>query len=676
MEKRPFTDFDLSDQMKQAIDALGYELAAPIQSAALPPLLEGRDLVGQSPTGSGKTAAFGIPLVERLDPKLRAVQAMILCPTRELAVQVAGELHKLASFMPELNVLPIFGGASFDRQVQGINRGAQVVIGTPGRVLDHLRRGTLKLDQAKTIVLDEADEMLDMGFREDIETALAQMPEDRQTVLFSATMPKAIRELMKRFTRDPAIVTVSHEHMSAPDIEQIYYEARFRSKPEVLARLLDTHEARLTIVFCNTKRTVDDVTESLVARGFGADRLHGDVTQMVRTRVMNAFRNGSISVLVATDVAARGLDVDDVDLVINYDLPFDAEDYVHRIGRTGRAGRSGKAIALVAGKDIYKLQTIQRHTKQKVERFKVPTLDELEEQRTDRFFSQLRDLLAGGEFPKNTRIIDRLLDQGFSPTDISAATLHLLLKSDTKTAEPIPEDRPKDAPRERRERPERSERPAGSENEKLSNPFDKPESGSQAPRAQEGDRASLFVNIGKVMGVSPGDLAGVLYNAGGFPQGSIGRIQLFEKHSIIDVPRDLLATALENLSEVKVKGKDVRFKEDSGQPGGDGGGYKGRSGGYKGRSDSGGGGGYKGRSESGGGGGGYKGRSESGGGGGGYKGRSESGGGGGGGYKGAASGGGGGYKGSKTGEAGDLPGGAFSKFARPVRKTRSERRDS
>lgn len=661
MEKRPFTDFDLSDQMKQAIDALGYELAAPIQSAALPPLLEGQDLVGQSPTGSGKTAAFGIPLVERLDPKLRAVQAIILCPTRELAVQVAGELHKLASFMPELNVLPVYGGASFDRQVQGLKRGAQVVIGTPGRVLDHLRRGTLKLDLAKTIVLDEADEMLDMGFREDIETALAQMPEDRQTVLFSATMPKAIRELMKRFTREPAIVTVAHEQMSAPDIEQIYYEARFRSKPEVLARLLDTHEARLTIVFCNTKRTVDDVTEDLVARGFGADRLHGDVTQMVRTRVMNAFRNGSISVLVATDVAARGLDVDDVDLVINYDLPFDAEDYVHRIGRTGRAGRSGKAIALVAGKDIYKLQTIQRHTKQKVERFKVPTLDELEESRTDRFFSQLRDLLAEGEFPKSTRIIDRLLDQGFSPTDISAAALHLLVKSDTKTIEPIPEDRPKNAPREERERRERPERPA--DDAKPSNPFDKPERGPRAPREQEGDRASLFVNIGKVMGVSPGDLAGVLYNAGGFPQGSIGRIQLFPKHALIDVPRDLLATALENLKDVKVRGKDVRFKEDSGHPGGDGGGYRGDGGGgYKG-----GGGGYKGRS------GGYKGRSENGeddgykGGrsGRGYKGRGS-----GGGYK-----GGGGNKGRKRDDEGERPGGAFKRFAKPVRKKRSERRD-
>ena len=564
MEKRPFTDFNLSAPMQQAIDALGYELASPIQSAALPPLLEGRDLVGQSPTGSGKTAAFGIPLVERLDPKKGFVQAIILCPTRELAVQVAGELHKLASFMKELQVLPVYGGASFERQVQGLKRGAQVVIGTPGRVCDHIRRGTLKLENANTIVLDEADEMLDMGFREDIEAVLSQMPQDRQTVLFSATMPKAIRELTEQFTKDPAEVTVKHETFNAPDIEQVYYEVRFRSKPEVLSRLLDTHESRLSIVFCNTKRTVDDVTEDLVARGYAADRLHGDVSQMVRSRVMNAFRNGSVSVLVATDVAARGLDVDEVDLVINYDLPFDGEDYVHRIGRTGRAGRSGKAISLVAGKDVYKLQTIQRHTKQKVQRFKVPTLDELEEHRTDKFYSQLRDLLAEGSFPKNTRIIDRLLDQGFSPTDVSAASLHLLFKASAKTAESIPEDRPK-SERPKRERPPKGDKPQPERMERIAKVAPIKESFGD-------DRASLFVNIGKVMGVSPGDIAGVLYNAGGFPKGSIGRIQLFPKHSIIDVPRDLLEAALANLQDVKVRGKDVRFKEDSGYPGGGGGG--------------------------------------------------------------------------------------------------------
>ncbi|MGY8690146.1 MAG: DEAD/DEAH box helicase, partial [Verrucomicrobiales bacterium] len=351
-------------------------------------------LVGQSPTGSGKTAAFGIPLVERLDPAIRAVQAIIICPTRELAVQVAGELHKLVAFKPGISVIPVYGGAAYDRQVQGIRRGAQVVIGTPGRMLDHIRRGTLSLENARTAVLDEADEMLDMGFREDIEAILSELSTDRQTVLFSATMPKAIREMTAKFTKDPVTVTVAHEMLNAPDIEQVYYEIGFRSKPEVLSRLLDTHESRLTIVFCNTKRTVDDVTENLVARGFGADRLHGDVSQMVRTRVMSAFRKGVVTVLVATDVAARGLDVDDVGLVINYDLPYDAEDYVHRIGRTGRMGKSGRAVSLVAGRDVYKLQTIQRHTKQKVTRFQVPTIEELEEHRTDRFYGQLRELLV------------------------------------------------------------------------------------------------------------------------------------------------------------------------------------------------------------------------------------------------------------------------------------------
>jgi ATP-dependent RNA helicase DeaD len=548
MEKRPFSDFSLSSSINKAIDALGYELASPVQSAALPPLLEGRDLVGQSPTGSGKTAAFGIPLVERLDPSKRCVQALIICPTRELAVQVAGELHKLVSFMTGVKVLPVYGGASFERQADALKRGTQIVIGTPGRMLDHLRRGTLKLGEAKTAVLDEADEMLDMGFREDIEAILSELPTKRQMVLFSATMPRAIRELTEKFTEDPVKVTVAHEMQNAPDIEQIYYEVRFRSKPEVLSRLLDTHSSKLTIVFCNTKRTVDDVTEDLGARGFSVDRLHGDVTQHVRTRVMNAFRNASINVLVATDVAARGIDVDDVELVLNYDLPFDAEDYVHRIGRTGRAGRSGKAISMVAGKDVYKLQTIQRHTKQKVTRFKVPTLDELVEHRTDRFYSQLRDLLADGTFDKQTRIIDRLLDQGFSPTEVTAATLHLLVESEGRTAETIPEDRPKGERFQKgKHAADKIERPAGHERRRDASP---------------GDMARLFVNIGNLMKVSPGDLAGVLYNAGGFPQGSLGKITVFAKHSIIEVPQDALAPGLQALRDVKVRGKDVNFKED------------------------------------------------------------------------------------------------------------------
>lgn len=547
MEKLPFTDFALTPEMRRAIDSLGYELASPVQSAALPPLLEGRDLVGQSPTGSGKTAAFGIPLVERLDAAGKTVQALILCPTRELAVQVAGELHKLVAFKPGLQVLPVYGGAAFERQVQGLRRGAQVVIGTPGRVLDHIRRGTLKLQDARTVVLDEADEMLDMGFREDIEAILDQLPEDRQTVLFSATMPKAIRELSERYTREAVTVTVAHETLTAPDIEQVYYEVRYRSKPEVLSRLLDTHESPLTIVFCNTKRTVDEVTEDLVTRGFSADRLHGDISQPVRTRVMNAFRNGAVSVLVATDVAARGLDVENVGLVINYDLPFDAEDYVHRIGRTGRAGRSGKAIALVAGRDVYKLQTIQRHTKQKVERFRVPTLDELEEHRSDRFYDRLRGLLVEGAYSTKTRIIDRLLDQGFAPTEVTAAALHLLVDAESRSAGVIPEDRVGGAP-ESKPKAQRAEsvREGG-------------------PVAGSGKKAKLFVNIGSKMGVSPGDLAGVLYNAAGFPQGTVGRINIFPKHAIIDVPEELMENALKNLRDVKVRGKDVRFKVDETQ---------------------------------------------------------------------------------------------------------------
>ncbi|MDG2124023.1 MAG: DEAD/DEAH box helicase [Verrucomicrobiales bacterium] len=574
MEKRPFSDFKLSPGISQAIDKLGYELASPIQGAAIPPLLEGKDLVGQSPTGSGKTAAFGIPIIERIDPSARHVQAIILCPTRELAVQVAGEIHKLAAFTQGVQALPVYGGAPFDRQAQGLRKGAQIVIGTPGRVLDHLRRGTLKLDQLKTVVLDEADEMLDMGFIEDIETVLDAAPDTRQTVCFSATMPKPIRNLIDRFTKDPVTVTVASEKVNAPDIEQVYYEVGFRSKPEVLSRLIDTHDAKLSIVFCNTKRNVDDLVEALVARGYAADRLHGDMPQTMRTRVMNSFRNGTVEILVATDVAARGLDVDDIDIVFNADLPFDPEDYVHRIGRTGRAGRSGKAITFVSGRDVYKLQHIQRLTKKPIQRVSVPTIDELEEKRHDAFYDKLHALLEKGDFPRSTRTIDRLLAQEFSPTDITAAALHLLHAAASRPPEPIPEDRPKGKRRERGERadrPQRQDRPDQRQD-------DRPPRSDFRPPAATGDTARLYANIGAMMKVTAGDIAGVMYNATPLPQGKLGRIRVLPKHSLIELPSEHADAVLNALQGIKIRGKDVRFDHDRSAEFGDAGGGTGGGG--------------------------------------------------------------------------------------------------
>ena len=379
MTHKLFSELGLSPEVLKAVERMGFEQASPIQSEAIPPLLEGRDVIGQSQTGSGKTAAFGIPAVELADPSNRSIQVLMLCPTRELASQVAEEIAKLAAFKKGVRELPIFGGQSYEHQFRGLKAAPQIVIGTPGRVIDHINQGTLKLDAVKMVVLDEADRMLDMGFREDIEKILESVPKERQTVLFSATVPPPIRKIIERFTRDPVTVRIEATALNVPAIEQSYVEVDYRSKTEVLCRLLDLHDVRYGLIFGFTKIQVDSLTETLIARGYAADKLHGDMTQVMRERVMKRFRERKVELLVATDVAARGLDVDDLEIVFNYELPHDAEDYVHRIGRTGRAGKSGKAISLVSGREYGRLQQIIRFTKAKIPRESVPRLEELEE---------------------------------------------------------------------------------------------------------------------------------------------------------------------------------------------------------------------------------------------------------------------------------------------------------
>jgi ATP-dependent RNA helicase DeaD len=426
MEKRKFNELGVSPEILKAVDKMGFEEASPIQTAVIPVAMSGRDVIGQSSTGSGKTAAFGIPALEKIDPKLRAVQALILCPTRELALQVAEEIAKLATFKPGIREVPIFGGQSYDRQFRALAGGAQIVIGTPGRVLDHMRRGTLKLDSLRMLVLDEADRMLDMGFREDIEQVVAAAPESRQMLFFSATMPKPIQDLISRTVRDPVKVTIAAQAHNAPQVEQVFFEVDRRSKLEVLTRLIDLHDLRYGIIFCSTKIMVDELDEQMHARGYSVDRLHGDLSQMQRNRVMEKFRRRGFEFLIATDVAARGLDVDDLEVVFNYDLPNDAEDYTHRIGRTGRAGRSGRAFTFVCGREVYKLQGMVRFGRLDIRRERVPSLDEVEEARTSVFFEKLRAVLDGGAFKKQDRMIDRLLDQGYSSTDIASALMQML----------------------------------------------------------------------------------------------------------------------------------------------------------------------------------------------------------------------------------------------------------
>lgn len=478
MTPKLFSELGLSAEMLKAIDKLGFEQASPIQAEAIPLLMAGKDIVGQSQTGSGKTAAFGIPAVEKVDTALRAVQVLILCPTRELAVQVSEEIHKLAAFKRGVNALPIYGGQSYERQFYGLQQGAKIVIGTPGRIMDHMRRGTLRLDTLKLVILDEADVMLNMGFREDIETILKDAPKERQTVFFSATMPKPIRDLIERYARNPENVKIEQKALTVATIDQVYYEVDRRFKIELLTRLIDIHDLKLGIIFCNTKRMVDDLVDHLEAQGYMADRLHGDMTQAMRDRVMNKFRKSGLEFLVATDIAARGIDVDDVEVVFNYDLPYDVEDYVHRIGRTGRAGRSGRAISFVAGREVFQIRNIERYTNTRIQRARVPTEAEVDQARDNVFLEKIRARLQAGEFKNNEPMVERLLEEGFSSTDVAAACLSMLQSGEGSAKpnveqydRPQPEQRPergnfRDDHRERRddrgprfERPERFEQP-------------------------------------------------------------------------------------------------------------------------------------------------------------------------------------------------------------------------
>ncbi len=450
MQKKLFTELGLSPEILKAVAKMGFEEAAPIQSEAIPHLLAGSDVVGQSQTGSGKTAAFAIPAIERVDTNIRGPQVIILCPTRELAVQVAEEVSKLAAFKRGVRELPIYGGQSYERQFRGLQAGAQIIIGTPGRVMDHLNRGTLKLDKLSMIILDEADRMLDMGFLDDIKTILTHTPKERQTVLFSATLPRPILELIKTFTRNAVNIRIESQALTVPAIEQVYYEVDRRNKLEVLCRLIDIEDIKFAIIFCATKMMVDELTEHLIARGYLADKLHGDISQQARERVMAKYRKHKFEFLVATDVAARGLDVDDIEVVFNYDLPHDGEDYVHRIGRTGRAGRKGRAVTFVAGREIYKLQNIIRFTKGQIRRARVPSNDEVEQKRTDLFLETLRETLTGGEYKRHDALIEGLLDQGHAPTDIASALIHLINADKARPADKIVEEQ---SPRPQRDYP-------------------------------------------------------------------------------------------------------------------------------------------------------------------------------------------------------------------------------
>ena len=621
MAAKLFSELGLSNDLLKAIDKLGFEQAAPIQAEAIPLLLQGKDVVGQSQTGSGKTVAFAAPALEKVIVEERTTQVLILCPTRELAVQVAEEVHKLALFKRGLQALPVYGGQSYDRQLYGLRQGAHVVIGTPGRVMDHMRRGTLRLNSVRMVILDEVDVMLNMGFRDDIELILQGTPTERQTVFFSATIPRPIQQLIEKYSHEPQNVRIEQKALTVPTVEQVYYEVDRRFKVELLTRLIDIHDLKLGIIFCNTRRMVDDLVEHLNAQGYSADRLHGEMTQAMRDRVMNRFRKSGLEFLVATDVAARGIDVEDIEVVFNYDLPYDGEDYVHRIGRTGRQGRSGRAISFASGREVFQIRNIERYTNTKIQRGRPPTVVEVEEARTNVVLDKIRSTLRSGEYKRQDQLIERLLEEGFSSTDIASAVLHHLQGGEDG---PGPELVRKESPEER-DRPERREgrrerfgerrapdrgarsprhergfeprrhesgRPTAASSPspppaaKREGESRKPEHNAAAATkpsrtervrhenqaavhersqdskrrgAQEG-QTRLFINVGAEMGIVETDVVDAILGATGLPRHIVGDVDIRARHLFVPVASEHAPGIIAKLNRAQIKGRKAKVK--------------------------------------------------------------------------------------------------------------------
>ena len=526
MEALRFDELDLYPQILRAIQEMGFEEATPIQCKAIPVVMEGVDVIGQAQTGTGKTAAFGIPLLMKVDPHNKKTQAIVLCPTRELAIQVAEEVRNLAKYMHGVKVLPVYGGQDIVKQIRSLKGGAQIIIGTPGRVMDHLRRKTIKCEEVNTIVLDEADEMLNMGFREDIETVLEYIPEERQTVLFSATMPKPILDITKKYQKDAVTIKVVKKELTVPNIEQYYYDVKRKDKVEVLSRLLDVYDPKLSLVFCNTKRMVDELTNALQGRGYFAEGLHGDMKQMQRDRVMNHFRNGNTEILVATDVAARGIDVDDVEAVFNFDVPQDDEYYVHRIGRTGRAGRTGRSFTFVKGKEVYKLKDIQRYCKTKILAQKSPSMEDVVQVRLEKIMDRIDTIIEEEDLTKMVNMIESQVNESdYTAMDIAAAFLKMALLGEEESAQKSMEN------------------------------FEFGDTG-----AEEEGMVRLFINIGKKQHVKPGDILGAITGESGMPGKLVGAIDMYDKYTFVEVPREYGKEVLKAMSNSKIKGKSINIE--------------------------------------------------------------------------------------------------------------------
>ncbi len=596
MTKIGFKELELSKEVQSAIDDLGFEEATPIQSEAIPVLLQGKDLIGQSQTGTGKTAAFGIPAIELVDTHDKAVQVLILCPTRELAIQVAEEIKKLAKYKKGLSLIPIYGGTSYDRQLHALKRGVQIVIGTPGRITDHINRKTLDLSNVKMVVLDEADVMLDMGFRDDMEDILKFVPATRQTLLFSATMPKPILELTKKYQKDPVRIKVNHQDLTVPNVEQEYFEVRSREKIDALTNVIDAYNLKLVLVFANTKRMVDELVEHLETLGYDADALHGDMRQAAREKVLTKFRKGKIEILVATDVAARGIDVEKIEAVFNYDMPYDEESYVHRIGRTARAGQSGRAFSFVTGAELLRLRDIERYIKVKIKRSIVPSYKEVDQIRSNNLLDEIRKTIDAGNLEPYYEIIEKLAVDEYTTMDIAAALLKL--RTSAANAERAlkekaqsefgnrDRERSRDSDRrgggrgfDKRSSDRGSDRKSDSRNSDR-NPserrFESKESGSRGrssdrPSRSREDRdeprrssdepmTKLFLNVGKKDQMRPGDILGAIAGETGISGKLVGDINMKDTFTYVDVPTDVADAVVSALDGITMRRKKIKVE--------------------------------------------------------------------------------------------------------------------
>ncbi len=521
-----FEELNIDERILRAIEDMGFEETSPIQTQAIPAVCEGIDVVGQAQTGTGKTAAYTIPMLMKIDPQIKKPQAIVLCPTRELAVQVAEEIRKLAKYMSDIKVLPVYGGQEIVRQIKSLKTGVQIIVGTPGRVMDHMRRKTVKFDNINMVILDEADEMLDMGFREDMETILTETPQDRQTVMFSATMPKAIMDIARNFQKDARVIKVVRKELTVSNIEQFYYEVRPKNKTEVLCRLIDIYNPRLSVVFCNTKRQVDELISELKGRGYFADGIHGDMKQQQRDRVMDDFRSGNVDILIATDVAARGIDVDDVDMVFNYDIPQDEEYYVHRIGRTGRAGRSGMALSFISGKEVYKLKDIERYCKTKILAKPVPSLDDVKNTKLDNMFDKIKQTIEEGGLTDMVNLVEEHVNQEeYTSMDMAAALLKMLIGDTLDRVDEVEDFH-----------------------------FDMDRDDSRMVR--------LFINIGKKDKIRPSNILGAIAGESGMPGKLVGAIDMMDNYTFVDVPAIHAEKVLKAMNDnVLIKGRRVNMEK-------------------------------------------------------------------------------------------------------------------